>query len=82
MSKAGKHERAEYDFSGGVRGKHADRLESGHKTIVHKRDGVIETYVTRPVILDRDVQSVFKDSKAVNKALRKLIEGAANRTTR
>ena len=82
MSKAGKGEQVEYDFSGGVRGKHIDRLKNGHKTIVTKRAGNTEIYITRPVILDRDVQSVFKDSKAVNKALRKLIEGAANRVTR
>ena len=79
MSKVGKQARAEYDFSGGVRGKHTDRLKNGHKTIVTKRRGATETFVTRPVILDRDVQSVFKDSKAVNKALRKLIEGVPNR---
>ncbi len=75
MSKTGKQERAEYDFSDGVRGKHSGRLKNGHKTIVTKRSGSTETYVTRPVILDRDVQSVFKDSKAVNKALRSLIDG-------
>ena len=82
MSKADKQARTEYDFSGGVRGKHTDRLKNGHKTIVIKRGGATETYVTRPVILDRDVQSVFKDSKAVNTALRKLIAGAANRAAR
>ncbi len=74
MSKTGKEGRAEYEFSEGVRGKHLGRLKNGHKTIITKRSGLIETYVTRPVILDRDVQSVFKDSKAVNRALRSLIE--------
>jgi hypothetical protein len=74
MGKSNKEMRDEYDFSGGVRGKHAARLKNGHKTIVTKADGSAETYVTRPVILDRDLQSIFKDSKAVNKALRGLIE--------
>ncbi len=82
MNKTRKEGRAEYEFSGGVRGKHIARLKNGHKTIVKKRSGLIETYVTRPVILDRDVQSVFKDSEAVNRALRKLIEDAPNRATR
>ena len=64
----------EFDFSGGVRGKHVGRLKNGHKTIVSKANGSIETYLTRPVILDRDLQQIFKDSKAVNKALRGLLE--------
>jgi hypothetical protein len=74
MSKKNKEMRTEYDFSGGVRGKHAARLKNGHKTVVTKVDGSTETYVTRPVILDRDLQSIFKNSKAVNKALRGLVE--------
>lgn len=78
MSKTGKQGQAEYDFSDGVRGKHLGRIKGGHKTIVTKVGGVIETYVTRPVILDRDVQSVFKDSKAVNRALRSLIDGGSS----
>src|SRR6266508_3013191 len=31
--------RAEYDFSGGVRGKHADAFQKGHTVTVHKKDG-------------------------------------------
>ena len=74
MSKRNKEMQEEYDFSQGVRGKHVARLKNGHKTIVTKRDGSTETYVTRPVILDPDVRKVFGNSKAVNKALRGLIE--------
>jgi hypothetical protein len=50
--------RREYDFSAGVRGKHA-RLG--------KR-------ATRTVVLDPDVAKVFKDSRAVNDAVRGLAE--------
>jgi len=48
--------RAEYDFSGAVRGKYADRFASM---------GV-------QVTLDPDVAKVFGTSKAVNEALRTL----------
>jgi hypothetical protein len=48
--------RKEYDFSGGVRGKHAARFPGG----------------SRVVVLEPDVAKVFRDSKAVNEALRVL----------
>jgi hypothetical protein len=48
--------REEYDFRGGVRGKHAARYASG----------------TNVVLLDADVAEVFPDSAAVNSALRAL----------
>ncbi len=66
--------RVEYDFSGGVRGKHAKLLKKGHKTIVHKVDGSAVITETRPIILDPEVRKYFPTSKAVNKALRGLIE--------
>jgi hypothetical protein len=47
----------EYDFSGGVRGKHIDRFPPG----------------TNVVVLAPDVASVFRDSAAVNEALRLLM---------
>jgi hypothetical protein len=50
--------RPEYDFSGGVRGKH-------HKAY---REG------TNIVVLDPEVARVFRDSDAVNRALRMLID--------
>jgi len=62
--------RAEYDFSGAVRGKYYQRyLES-----------------TNVVVLDPDVAKRFKNSTAVNEALRSLAErptrGLTKRSTR
>jgi hypothetical protein len=50
--------RPEYDFSGGVRGKHHEAYRKG----------------TNVVFLDPDVARVFKDSESVNRALRLLLE--------
>jgi Zn/Cd-binding protein ZinT len=47
----------EYDFSGGVRNKYADRFSRD----VHY------------IAIDNDVMKYFKDPKAVNNALRALI---------
>jgi hypothetical protein len=49
--------RAEYDFSGGVRGKHGDRYRQG----------------TNVVLLDPELAEAFPDSKSVNDALRALV---------
>lgn len=49
--------RAEYDFSAGVRGKHYMQYKLG----------------TNMVLLDADVAEVFRDSAAVNEALRMLV---------
>jgi hypothetical protein len=49
--------RPEYDFSAGVRGKHFEAYRKG----------------TNVVFLDPDVAAVFKDSVAVNTALRLLL---------
>ncbi|MDZ7780353.1 MAG: hypothetical protein U5R14_10540 [Gemmatimonadota bacterium] len=46
----------EYDFSGGVRGKYAERCARGSNVVV----------------LDPDVAEVFSDAKALNEALRAL----------
>ncbi|HEX5707733.1 MAG TPA: hypothetical protein VFX96_10590 [Pyrinomonadaceae bacterium] len=46
----------EYDFSGGVRGKYAERYARG----------------TNVVVLDPDVAEVFPTAEAVNNALRAL----------
>jgi hypothetical protein len=73
MNKKTEEIRAEYDFSKGVRGKHADALRNGHKTIVHKSDGSTVTRETRPIILEPDVQAYFPDTESVNQALRGLI---------
>ncbi len=49
--------RPEYDFSGGVRGKHAARYAKG----------------TNIVVLDPDVAEAFPNSAAVNEILRALL---------
>ena len=49
--------RAEYDFSGGVRGKHAKRY----------------THSNNLVVIAKDVAEYFGDSQAVNEALRTLL---------
>jgi hypothetical protein len=51
----------EYDFSKGVRGKYAARVAKGSNVVV----------------LDKDVQSLFPDSAAVNAALRALAQAVA-----
>ena len=56
--------RAEYDFSGGVRGKHFESYRKG----------------TNVVFLDPDVAAVFKDSASVNTALRLLLTLAREQT--
>jgi hypothetical protein len=69
---------SEYDFRGGVRGKHADAYQQGHSVRVHHPDGTTTvqyfTPADRAVILEPDVQEYFPDSQAVNRALRTLIE--------
>lgn len=54
--------RAEYDFSGGVRGKYYERYMQG----------------TNVVLLDPDVAETFRDSESVNQALRLLMNIADN----
>jgi len=49
---------AEYDFSHGVRGKHAQQYAEG----------------TNVVVLSPDVAEFFPDSEAVNAALRALVD--------
>lgn len=49
--------REEYDFSGGVRGKYADRFAEGSNVVV----------------LDPDVAAAFKTREAVNEALRERL---------
>ena len=53
--------RSHYDFSGGVRGKYAERYAQG----------------TNVVVLAPDVAEVFQDSIAVNEALRTLVRMSA-----
>lgn len=68
----------EYDFSKGVRGKHAQEMQHGYKVIIHKQDGTLEerdfTLPKGIITLDPDVQIYFPDSATVNRALRNLID--------
>lgn len=67
----------EYDFSQGVRGKHAMAMRDGYTMIIHHSDGTTEMRDVAPrpgtVVLDPDVRAYFPDSEAVNRALRELI---------
>lgn len=68
--------RAEYDFTGGVRGKHYQALQVGYTIRIHKPDGtVLEKHFESEgtVVLAPDVRRYFPNSKAVNRALRSLI---------
>ena len=58
--------RPEYDFSAGVRGKHYRAYRQG----------------TNVVFLEPDIADVFKDSEAVNHALRMLLDLAGNEVKR
>jgi hypothetical protein len=57
--------RPEYDIRGGVRGKYYERYRAG----------------TNVVLLERDVAEVFRDSDAVNRALRLLVNVAQASTS-
>ena len=66
-SKRGTREmRAEYDSSGGVRGKYVDRYRPG----------------TNVVLLDPELAEAFPDSKSVNDALRALVAIATRAESR
>jgi len=58
--------RNEYDFSAGVRGKHHEAYRCG----------------TNVVLLDPDVAKVFKNSAAVNEALRGVAQAASGKAAR
>jgi len=65
--------RAEYDFSGGIRGKYAGRFGPGR--------------VVRVVVLAPDVAEAFGSARAVNAALRRVLKdrqrsGATGRRSR
>lgn len=68
MSKTTKSDemRPEYDFSGGIRGKHHRVYQQG----------------TNVVLLEPDVAEVFKDSESVNHALRMLMDIAGKELKR
>lgn len=70
--------RPEYDFSGGVRGKHHSDYQRGHRAIITKADGttIVQNFNLEEgtVVLAQDVREFFPDSDAVNRALRALID--------
>lgn len=67
----------EYDFSGGVRGKHFKAYRRGHSVTIHKSDGTTQVQHFKleegAVMLEPDVREYFPDSETVNRALRGLI---------
>jgi hypothetical protein len=69
--------RDEYDFSGGVRGKHYKAYRKKHAVYINKADGSTSVqYFTQEdgsVMLDPDIKAYFPNSESVNKALRSLI---------
>lgn len=69
--------RPEYDFTGGVRGKHYRDLRQGYSVKINQSDGttLIQNFRLEEgtVVLEPDVRKYFPDSNAVNMALRCLI---------
>ena len=65
-SRKGDDLREEYDFSGGVRGKHHTAYKAGSNVVV----------------LDADVAEAFPDSPSVNRALRMLLELARKQSSK
>ncbi len=76
-TKATEEMRPEYDFRGGVRGKHAKAMQAGYTITIHQDDSTTTVQTVEPrqgtVILEPDVLAYFPDSAAVNHALRTLI---------
>lgn len=76
----------EYDFRGGVRGKHARALQQGYTVKVNRLDGTTTVqHFNLPegaVMLEPDVKEYFPDSESVNHALRTLIELIPRKRTR
>ncbi len=72
--------RSEYDFRGGVRGKHYRAYRRGHVVKIHRADGSVITHhfslKEGSVMLDPDLHRHFPTSEAVNKALRSLVSYA------
>lgn len=80
MNRPAKHDsemQDEYDFSDGVRGKHAGAYRDGHTVRITRKDGAVEEHLFTledgAVMLDPDLKVRFPDSEAVNTALRSLV---------
>ncbi|MGB8657231.1 MAG: hypothetical protein WCE90_05535 [Candidatus Zixiibacteriota bacterium] len=69
--------RTEYNFRGGVRGKHHKAMQAGYTIAIHKVDGTTVVKDVMPkkgaVVLEPDIRAYFPDSESVNRALRCLI---------
>jgi len=69
--------RVEYDFTGGVRGKHYGAMQAGYTITTHNADGTTVVKDVMPkkgaVALEPDILAYFPDSESVNRALRCLI---------
>jgi hypothetical protein len=69
--------KSHYDFTTGKRTNHAERYRKGHEVRIERVDGTVTvqhfTLEDGAVMLEPDVRAVFRDSKAVNRALRCLI---------
>jgi len=69
--------RSDYDFRGGVRGKHYKTMQPGYTVTIHKADGTTIVKEVTPkdgaVVLEPEVRAYFPDSESVNRALRCLI---------
>ena len=69
--------RTEYDFRGGMRGKHYRAMQAGYTITIHEADGTTVVKDVMPkegaVILEPDVRAYFPDSESVNRTLRCLI---------
>ena len=67
----------EYDFTGGLRGKHYQAYRNGHTVTVHQEDGteIVQHFTLEDgaIMLDPDVREYFPDAETVNQALRSLI---------
>lgn len=67
----------EYDFTGGVRGKHYKAMRKGYTVKIDQADGttLVQHFELEEgtALLDPDVRKYFPDSEAVNTALRCLI---------
>ena len=69
--------REEYDFTGGVRGRHHKSIQTGYTVTIHRTDGTKEIRDVKPqegaVVLAPDVLEYFPDSESVNATLRSLM---------
>ncbi|MCI0418491.1 MAG: hypothetical protein L0387_05565 [Acidobacteria bacterium] len=70
--------RREYDFAGGVRGKHYHALQAGYTITIHRADGITVVKEVKPtagaIILEPELRKYFPNSESVNATLRSLIK--------